>query len=80
VPGTSEASGSSGASGGLASGRPPPSAREVLRDERVDPDRVDRVLRALRADPVDGVRPDPVFVDPAAPCVFAVARPVAPAA
>jgi hypothetical protein len=80
VPGTKDASGSSGASGGLASGRPPPSARDVLRDDRVDPERVLRVLLALRADPVEGVRPDPVFVDAGPAWELAVARPVVAAA
>jgi hypothetical protein len=54
---TSDASGSSGGNGGLASGRPPSARDEPVRPVRVEPERVDRVLRPLR---VDGVRPEPV--------------------
>jgi hypothetical protein len=55
------ASGSCGGRGGRASGRPP-SERLAERDDRVEPDLVERALRAER---VDGVRPEPVRVDAA---------------
>jgi hypothetical protein len=57
VAGTSDASGSSGGSGGLAKGLPPSAREEPVRPLRVEPDRVERVLRPLR---VEGVRPEPV--------------------
>src|SRR5580692_6224467 len=59
TPGTTDARGSIGGRAGRASGRLP-SWRVVLRPVRIDPERVERVLRALR---VEGVRPEPVRVD-----------------
>src|SRR5580704_15322489 len=66
TPGTTDASGSIGARAGRASGRPP-SWRVVARPVRMDPERVERVDRALRALRVEGVLPEPVRVEGLAP-------------
>jgi hypothetical protein len=49
--------------------------REVARPVRMDPDRVERVDFVLRAERVDGVRPEPVRVDGEAAGVVAVTAP-----
>ncbi len=41
--------------------------REVARPVRIDPERVERVDFVLREDRVDGVRPEPVRVEPVRP-------------
>jgi hypothetical protein len=60
MPDTSVASGSMGASAGLARGLLP-STRGPVRPVRCDPDRVERVERLLR---VEGTRPEPVRDEP----------------
>jgi len=80
TPVTIEAKGSTGGSGGRARGRPP-SCLVVLRPVRVEPDRVERVDRVLRALRVEGVRPEPVRVEAVAPtCWVAVFGPAMPQA